>query len=194
MKKLISLSFFFVSLMGLSCAVASPESDALAQCKASKHKPISEIKVPWGTPYAQAKEMLTRQYHGQGIVIETSPMEIQVNILPSKQKTFDMMSYKFKAGKFYYAGISYSDNFQSSLGGIFSAWKMIANKLIERYGEKADDVDTSQSGKVIANWNKHPVETELYGKDPNVIILKTQCTPLLKVLTKVQHENVDVGF
>jgi hypothetical protein len=69
MKKLISLSFFFVSLMGLSCAVASPESDAITKCLDSKHKPISEIKIPWGTPYAQAKEMLTRQYHGQGIVI-----------------------------------------------------------------------------------------------------------------------------
>lgn len=185
-----SVMVLSIALLSPSVSLASPEGE----CASSKHKPISEIKVPWGTPYEQAYTMLSSQYRAKARVTKESETEIKVNFNRSNRNLFDFMAYKFTAGRLTFVGISYSDNFQRRMGGIADAWKLLGKKLIERYSEKADSVDTPSRDTLIAKWNSQPVHTELYGKDPNLLYLKTQCTPLREKLETKVRATVDVGF
>lgn len=191
MRKVLCLSILLTSLSfaGISGALADP----VAQCNASKHKPISEIKVAWGTSYNSAYRQLKKQYGSKARILKKSDAEIEVNFHYNKRSLFDFMTYKFTASKLTFVGISYSNDFQRKMGGILDAWKLLAKKLIDRYGEKADSVD-HEGGKVTASWGSQPVRTELFGKDPNVIFLKTECTPLKDQLEAKLRESVNVGF
>lgn len=191
MRKVLCLSVLLTSLS--FAGISGVHADPVAQCNASKHKPISEIKVAWGTSYASAYNQLKRQYGSKARVVKKSDEEIEISFRSSQRQIFDLMSYKFTLGKLTFVGISYSDSFQRKMGGILDAWKLLAKKLIDRYSEKADDV-THEGGQVVASWTSQPVVTELFGKDPNVIFLKTACKPLKDDLEAKVRNSVNVGF
>lgn len=190
LNKMSVLAALVVMALNLVSAVASP----LSECASSKHQPIAEIQVPWGTEYSKAYSLLKKQYLGRAVVSKQSAQEIKVNFRPSKSDLFDFMSFKFTEGQLTFVGISYSDKFQRRMGGIMDAWKLLAKKLIERYSEKADSVDSPRNDTLVATWKSQPVRTELYGKDPNSLFLKTQCSPLREQLEAKVRSRVDVGF
>jgi hypothetical protein len=185
-----------MATLALACSFATitcVNADPVAQCKASKHQPISEIKVSWGTSYDSAFRQLQRQYGTKARIIKKSDEEIEVNFRSRHRRTFDFMSYKFVMGKLTFVGISYSNGFQRRVGGILEAWKLLAKKLIDRYGEKADDVNM-KGDTAVAVWSAQPIYTELFGKDPNVLFLKTSCKPLQDKLEAETRASVNVGF
>jgi hypothetical protein len=191
MRKVLCLSVLLTSLS--FAGISGVHADPLAQCKASTHKPISEIKIAWGTSYDSAYGQLKRQYGSKARILKKSDEEIEVNFHSRHRQIFDFMTYKFVTGKLTFVGISYSNGFQRKVGGILDAWKLLAKKLIDRYGEKADDV-SMKDDTAIATWSAQPIYTELFGKDPNVLFLKTSCKPLQDQLEAKARESVNVGF
>ena len=186
----------YMASLALACSFATitcANADPIAQCKASKHQPISEIKVSWGTSYDSAFRQLQRQYGTKARIIKKSDEEIEVNFRSRHRRIFDFMTYKFVMGKLTFVGISYSNGFQRRVGGILEAWKLLAKKLIDRYGEKADDV-SMKGDTAVAVWSAQPIYTELFGKDPNVLFLKTSCKPLQDKLEAEARASVNVGF
>lgn len=191
MKRFTSFAFTLLASVLFLSPLAS--ADPVAKCNASKHKPVSEIKVAWGTSYDAAYSQLTRQYGSKARIVKKSEQEIEVNFHSRHRQIFDFFSYKFTLGKLTFVGLSYSNRFQRNVGGILDAWKLLAKKLIDRYGEKADDVKM-KGDTAIAQWDGQPVVTELFGKDPNLLFLKTECGPLKEQLEAKARESVNVGF
>lgn len=164
-------------------------------CKDSKTQPISEMRIPFNTTWADAKKKLPTEYRGIATIkFDEDKQFALVSYRDSKKSIFDMHGYAFRAGHLHMATFSYSNQFQDKVGGIVEAFRAIASKLIERFGgEKADDV-SQEGGKVVAIWNSHPVHVELSAKDPNAVLLRFQCSPLADHLSKKASEAVNMGF
>lgn len=191
-----NMSYLKALLLTTTLLLLSSPTMAKTYCTDAKIKPLSEMVGTWGAGVSDMTTKLREKYKGKGTVKfdkDTDVLTVQFN--RSSQTVFDIIFYKFRAGKMYMVGFSYSNRFQAKAGGILAAFKLLANKVIERAkGEKADNVDTSTTGTVVATWNSSSVYTELRGSDPNSLFLKFQCSTLLEELDKQVSNSLNTGF
>ncbi len=183
----ISCAMILVAL-SLNTTFAAPE------CSESRWKMIDET-VKYGTDINTAVAALKKKYLGQANVATDDSGNITVTFLQSRRDVFDMIVYQTLNKSVFKAVFSYSNQFQSKMGGLYPAVLALTKKIISRVGEKADNAGKQQENDFLATWNANDgVLMEVYAKDPNILVVRFTCETLEESLRIKHSESTKVGF
>lgn len=163
-------------------------------CSSSKWTPI-DTTVKYGDSVKTALAKLKSKYGNTASVsLDKDTGNILVGFAHNNRKIFDIIAYMVMEDTVYKVVFSYSNPFQSSFGGLSPAVVALAKKMIERVGEKADDVK-QEGPEFLAHWDQNDgAVMEVYGKDPNVLLLRFTCETLEQTLQQKKRSSTNFGF
>ncbi len=193
LKMLKSLT---TSIFGAFLVLALNTTPATAEvnCSNTRWKMIDDT-VAFGTPTDKAVAALKKKYASQANVSVDNSGNIVVSFLQSKRDVFDMIVYMTSNKTVFKAIFSYSNQFQAKMGGLFPAILALTKKIIARVGEKADNAGKQAENDFLASWNANDgAIMEVYGKDPNVLVVRFTCETLEESLRAKQAESTNFGF
>lgn len=164
-------------------------------CATTKWKSFDNV-VSYGDSTATALSKLKKHYAGKADAqLDKDTGNIIVSFKQNKRDVFDMIAYLIIEDTVYKVVYSYSNQFQTKLGGLADSAIAVSKKVIERVGEKADNAGKSGKDAFLATWNKNGgVLLEVYAKDPNVLVVRFTCQDLEATLQQKKAANTNFGF
>lgn len=183
MRKLFALTAIF-SLFSFS-AFAEPI------CSTSSYRNVLPSKdFKFGSTKSEVKSYMKKNF---GNIIIFQDNDEALTFRPQSQKIFDMIKIEFRSGRAINLVYSYSNSWQSKLGGAANAVKFFFENLQKKAGQHDNYSPESDGGRF--DWNsKDGLALRVIGKDPDTILLIFMCRALDAELLKKQQKNVNLGF
>ena len=148
--------------------------------------------VTFGMPIAKAKDALQKSY-GAKARVSLSDGKISVKLKDAHQEVFDQLLFLSADGRVTVMIWSYSNTFQSKLGGIGPAFMGVLKKVKDKVGG-ADESDKVEGGMKFIWSTRDGMSLGITGKDPNMVVMRFECNVLIDEIESRLRDTTNMGF
>lgn len=185
-----TLLFIFASML----AFTTPNAFGKHTCDSAFYTKVmpKHQGLYFGMKSKDAVEALKKQFKNRA-VIDLSSDGVMAKLHSAHRDLFDFVYLATTNGVVTSFAWSYSDAFQTKLGGPSNAVVSITSKLKERVGT-ASSYGKHEGGFKIDWPDRDGLSLRLFAKDPSTIVLRFSCSTLIDSENEKLRNSVNMGF